>query len=115
MTNFISKLETEIAELLVAKLEREEITLERASQIARFVLDSLPESISEEEVKNLIPKLDNEFYELSDIVYNHMMESGVYDKREINTEAEELKKRNELQKAENLLKSYFKKKLKENE
>ena len=70
--NLLKNIETQIAEFLVGRLERANITLERASEIARFVLESLPEDLSDEEVEQIIPKLDDEFVELSGLIHNYM-------------------------------------------
>lgn len=72
--NTVIQLEQEIALLLLDKLEHFEISFERASQIAGFILAHLPENLTDEQLKNLLPALDDEFFELAGIVHKHMLE-----------------------------------------
>lgn len=66
------QVEKEIAQLILTKLEHFEITLERASQIAKFILAYLPENTTDEQVEQIIPSLDDEFTELAGVVHKHL-------------------------------------------
>jgi len=68
------RVEKEIVELLLEKLEHLEVSLDRAGKIAKFVLHVLPEGLSDEQIQQIIPKLDDEFFELSEIVNEHIKE-----------------------------------------
>jgi len=68
----LSKVERDIADLIIDKLEHEEITLERASLIAQFVLAHLPENLTDEQVIHILPSLDDEFIELASVVHKYM-------------------------------------------
>ncbi|MDO9028200.1 MAG: hypothetical protein Q7U68_04995, partial [Candidatus Roizmanbacteria bacterium] len=72
MSSFQFQLEQGVAKLLLTRLEHFDITLERASQIAKFSLAHLPENLTDEQVMKIIPSLDDEFIELAEIVYKHM-------------------------------------------
>ena len=62
------QLEQEVAQLLLTYLEKFNITFERASQIAAFILAHLPENMTDEQVMKILPSLDDEFIELAGIV-----------------------------------------------
>lgn len=111
-TGLLEEVEREIAELLLDKLEHQGLTLERASQIAKFVLQTLPENLSEGQVKELIPKLDDQFFELADVVYKHMKEYEDKYKESVLQEVNELMKHEYFDQANKLMKEYFNKTLK---
>ena len=101
------KIEKEIAELLLNKLEHLDISLERASQIARFVLKALPVGLTNEQVQGIIPKLDDEFFELSGIVNKHMQEYEEENKPIVLDEVHKLTKQGQFDEASKLMKDYF--------
>ena len=111
-TSLLQELEKEIAELLVNKLEHLDISLDRAAQIAKFTLKSLPQGLSDEEVRAMVPKLDDEYYELSDIVYKHMKDYEEKYKSVVLDEAGDLVSHKHFDEAKQLLDNYFKKKMK---
>lgn len=108
--HIVLEIEKEIAELLLDKLEHNDLTLERASQIAKFILQSLPENLSNDQVKKIIPKLDDQFFELADIVYKHMNEYEDKYKEDVLQEVNELMKHKHFDQANNLMKQYFRSK-----
>jgi len=71
--NLLFQVEQEIAKLLLIKLEKFDITFDRASQIAKFILSHLPENLTDEQVMKIIPSLDDQFFELSELVHKHML------------------------------------------
>ena len=105
-SELLFELEKEIAGLLLEKLEKMEITPERASRISKFVLSFLPENLTDEQVKNLIPKLDDQFFELSGIVLNHTKDYEK-DKGEAVKEIEGLLKQGEINEAQKLMTNYL--------
>lgn len=68
------KLQKQIVEIITTGLETGTISEERAKEIAKFVLDALPEGIKYPELIAIIPKLDDEFRELSAVVVPFMSE-----------------------------------------
>lgn len=54
-----------IVDIITNKLESGAMNDERAKQIAKYVLEMLPDDISYQKLMAVIPKLDDEFTELS--------------------------------------------------
>lgn len=73
-TTLRSKIEQDVVNELVTRLEHHEISLERVAQIARFILAQLPENLTDEETLQLIPTLDDGFTELAVVVNNALSE-----------------------------------------
>lgn len=106
------EVEKEIANILIEKLEHENITPERAAQIARFVVKSIPSHvISDEQMLAIIPKLDDEFTELASVVMKHFDNYEKANKKIIIDEVEQLIKQGLLKEASELMQKYFQKKL----
>lgn len=64
----------QIVELLTKKLKSGQLTEERSKEIAQFVLEALPDGISYEKLIDVIPKLDDDFHELSAVVVPIMVD-----------------------------------------
>lgn len=62
------QIQTQIVELITKGLEQGSISEDRARSIAKLVLEKLPEGINNQELMQVLPQLDNEFAELSDVV-----------------------------------------------
>jgi len=105
------QLEKEIALLLLDKLEDLEITPERAAQIARFILHSLPDGINDEQISAIIPKLDDTFTELSGIVHQHLVCYEQKNKEITLDNVRELMQQKNFQQASELMKKYLEKKI----
>lgn len=106
------KAEQEIADILIDKLEHENITPERAAQIARFIVKSIPSHvISDEQMLAIIPKLDDEFTELASVVMKHLDDYEKTNKKIIVNEVEQLINKGLLKEASGLMEKYFHKKL----
>lgn len=101
------KLEQEIANLVLDKLEHLEITPERASQIAKFVITSLPENLTDDQIEKVIPNLDEKFWELAEIVHKHFQAYEDASKDKVVTEAEKLIHQGRVNDASQLMKKYF--------
>ncbi len=106
--NLLLQIEQEIAKLLLVKLEKFNITFERASQIAKFILSHLPENLTDEQVLKIIPSLDDQFYELSEIVHKHMLDYEEKYKNETVKKMQEMIKHKHFQEASNMAFKYFK-------
>ena len=63
--SLLSNLRQEISNLLVKKLENLEMTPERASEIAQFIIKALPADLTDSQLEKILPSLDDEFFELA--------------------------------------------------
>lgn len=107
------QLEQDLANLILTKLEYLDITFERASQIAKFILIQLPENLTDEEVMQIIPTLDDEFTELAEIVSKYMTSYEEKYQETVTKKAEELIKHHHFEEANDLINKYYNKKLKQ--
>lgn len=105
------QLEQDIAKLLLVKLEKIDIDFERASQIAKFVLSHLPENLTDEQVMKIIPSLDDQFFELSEIVHNHMLGYEEKYKEDTIKNMQDMIKHKHFQEASNMAFKYFEQKV----
>lgn len=108
--NLLFQIEQDIAKLLLDKLEGFELNFDRASKIAKFVLSRLPENLTDEQVMQLIPSLDDEFIELAGIVHKHLSEYEEKYKEKVVEKAEDLIKHNYFDEANKLVSDYLKRK-----
>jgi len=106
------QLEQDIAKLLLEKLEHFEISLERASRIAKFILAHLPDNLTDEQVAQIIPSLDDEFTELAGIVHKHMLDYEEKYKNDVVKNVQDLIKHQHFQQASSQISDYFNRKLK---
>lgn len=72
--SLLDKVQASIVDVITRGLEEGTITEDRAKLIAQMVLEKLPEDITYEELIRVIPKLDDEFQELSVAVVPIMLE-----------------------------------------
>ena len=70
----LNRVHTSIVDVITNGLEEGTITEDRAKLIAKMVLAKLPDDITYEELIKIIPKLDDEFAELSGAVVPIMVE-----------------------------------------
>ena len=63
------KLESMIVQELQKKLMAGEITGDRAKEIAKIVLETVPENVAEEELVRIVAALDDKASELAGVVY----------------------------------------------
>jgi hypothetical protein len=68
------KVQEQIVSLITKKLEAGEINEARAKEIAALVLEKLPSDISYDKLMQVLPKLDDHFLELSNVVVPIMIE-----------------------------------------
>lgn len=101
------KLEKDIALLLLNRLEHLQMTEERAGEIARFTLQALPENLTDEQVRKILPSLDDKFFELAEIVHKHLEEYKEAQKNNIIGEATHLIHQGRINEANKLMKNYF--------
>jgi hypothetical protein len=104
------RLEQDIATLILDKLENFEITFERASQIAKFILAHLPDNITDAQIMSVLPSLDDNFTELAGIVHRHMVEYEEKHKEEAVKHIQDLIKHEHFQEASNQATDYFNRK-----
>ncbi len=67
-SNLRDLVQSQVVELITDGLEEGTISEDRARSIAQMVLEKLPEGISDKELMSVLPTLDDEFRELSDVV-----------------------------------------------
>ena len=68
------KVQAQVVALITDRLKAGEMSQERSKQIATMVLEKIPETISYQELMQVIPKLDDEFGELAEVVVPIMTE-----------------------------------------
>ncbi|MBD3280299.1 hypothetical protein GF389_02115 [Candidatus Dojkabacteria bacterium] len=68
------KVQSQVVALITERLKAGEMTQERSKKIASMVLEKMPEDINYKELMNVIPKLDDEFGELAEVVIPIMTE-----------------------------------------
>lgn len=61
ISNKLFLLEQEIASFLLNALEMDQITLERASEISKYILHALPDNITDEQIDKILPFLNDQF------------------------------------------------------
>lgn len=103
----LNKLELEIAQLLLDKLEHLEVTPEQVSQIAKFTLQALPDNLSDEQIDNIIPSLDDHYTELASVVLNHLKVHEEATRDTTTSQAQLLIKQGKIDEANNLMNQYF--------
>lgn len=105
------QVEQEIANLLIRKLEDQEITPEHAVEIAKFVVKSIPSEMSDLRMMEIIPILDDQFTELASIVYKHLKDYEDEHKTNVEEIVDKLVKDGKLEEASKLMQQYFQNKL----
>lgn len=105
------QVEQEVARLLLERLEKYDITPERASQIAQFILSHLPENMTDEQVIKIIPSLDDQFTELAVIVHKHLLSYEEKYKNEAIKNMQDLIKHKHFLEASNMAFKYFEQKV----
>lgn len=83
------QVQAQIVSLITSKLQSGEMSEERAREIAAMVLEKLPEDLSDQELMLVLPKLDDNFRELSDVVMPIIID---YEKKIKNTIEEKVLK-----------------------
>ena len=68
----VVELEKRIADLIIKKLKSQEITAERAQDISRYVLKAVREDMTDDELAQVVPQLDDVYGELAPIVYEEL-------------------------------------------
>jgi len=110
--SILFQFEQDIAKLLLTKIEHFEISLERASQIAKFILAHLPDNLTDEQVLQIIPSLDDEFTELAGIVHKHILNYEEKYKNDVVKNVNDLIKHQYFQEASSQISDYFSRKIK---
>lgn len=80
-----SELQSQIVDLITKKLESGQMTPERAKEIAKMILDKLSGQYSFEELIKIIPKLDDQFEELGQVIVPLMVDYERKFREEINS------------------------------
>ena len=106
----LSQLEKEIALLLIEKLEHQQITLERAAEISRFIIISLPDNLTDKQVDDILPTLDDHFIELAAVVNKHLDEKMEIEKKSTIDDATKLIHQGKLDEAVKMMNNHITKK-----
>jgi hypothetical protein len=72
------KVQKQVVEIITTGLEEGEISEDRAREIAKLIIEEIPEDISDRDLIHTLPKLDDEYSELKDVVLPIMLD---YEKR----------------------------------
>lgn len=104
------QVEQEIANLLLDRLESQQITPEHAAQIAKFVVRTIPQQLTDQQMLEIIPKLDDEFTELASVVYKHLKDYDQKNQQQVVNKVEDLIKEQKLEQAYQLMQQYFQEK-----
>lgn len=96
------QIEANIVDLIKAKVEAEEMTEERAQQLAQNILDQLKPGMTLEALYKVLPHLDDNFSEISHVIVPYLRdyEEGVTKKAAI--EVQQLISRGQYKEAQNL-------------
>lgn len=78
-----------IVQLITKSLNSGHMTPERAKEIARLILEKMPEDVSFEELISVIPRLDDHFHELSQVIVPVMLDYEKRMREEINKKIDE--------------------------
>lgn len=78
-------IQSQLVELITAKLESGHMTPERAKEIAQMILDKLSGDMSFDDLVKVIPKLDDQFEELGSVIVPVMIDYEKKMREEINT------------------------------
>jgi len=62
------QVQSEVVKIITKGLENGTLSEEKARNIAKLILDRLPEGVSEEELWHILPTLDDDFLELSEVI-----------------------------------------------
>lgn len=62
------QIQTQVVQLITKGLEDGSISEDRAREMARLILEKIPEDVSNQELMQILPKLDDQFVELADVV-----------------------------------------------
>jgi hypothetical protein len=82
-------IQEKIVELITQKLSSGEMTQERAKEIAGMILEKMPDNISYDDLISILPKLDDHFDELAQIIVPVMLDYEKRMREEINTKIDE--------------------------
>lgn len=70
--NLSEEIETQVADLLLDRLKHHNISVARAREIAKHVLQMIPEHLTNDDMRKIIPRLDDNFAELAEIVHSYL-------------------------------------------
>lgn len=83
------EVQAQIVALITKKLETGEMTPDRAKEIASMILEKMPEDMSDEQLLEIIPKLDDHFNELAQVVVPIMLDYEAQMRMEVNRQIDE--------------------------
>ncbi|MBI2593131.1 hypothetical protein HYW44_00615 [Candidatus Daviesbacteria bacterium] len=105
------QLQKDIASLLLDKLEKDQITIERAAQISKYVLQALPDNLTDEQIDKILPSLDDHFVELAGVVHQHLKAKEELEKQATVDQATKLIHQGNLDQAVKLMTNHMQQKI----
>ena len=103
----VVELEKRIADLIIKKLKSQEITAERAQDISRYVLKAVREDMTDDELAQVVPQLDDVYGELAPIVYEELKKFDHAVEEKLRQRVEELIKEGKTEIAAELASRYL--------
>ncbi len=79
------EIQNRVVEMITRGLEEGTISEDRARAIAKLVLEQLPENMTEEELLTILPKLDDEFKEMTEVILPVVMDYEKKIREEVQT------------------------------
>ena len=107
VTPLVKQLESEIAKLLLDKLSDSKITPERAAEVARFAISTLPDALTDDQARKIIPSLDDTFFELAGVVHKHLSKDEDEQRNKVTLQAQDFIKQGHMEEATKLMRDYF--------
>jgi len=100
--------ESKAVNIILDKLRKHEISLERAQEISRYILQVLREDMSDERFLKIVPKLDDVYYELAPVVLEELIKFEETVGKAIKEKVSQLIKEGKIEAASELADKYFK-------
>lgn len=109
--SLLYKVEKEIIDYILNKLENQEITLEQAANIASMTLKAFPEHAEDNKVLRIIENLDDEFEDIAKITLHYIKDYEKQHGKIVQENFLRLWEEKNFSEANKLMKDYIQKKL----
>jgi hypothetical protein len=73
-TQLLFNLKKDLSILLIDKMEKHEVSLERGKELAQTILDRLPDNSSEEQIEQSLTSLKEESHELYEAIQKYSLQ-----------------------------------------
>lgn len=102
--DYRKKIEQDILDIIAQKLTTGEMTVQRARETARFVLDTLKPHMTFEQIQNIVSNFDQHFPELAKVAQSVVNDKHEVMKKTITNHVHKLLQENKLDEAVSILK-----------